>query len=186
MRNTLRAIRYLESAVLQSGSLEGIVLRYGGFYGPGTSIGEGAEMLNEIRRRRVPIIGGGTGIWSFVHIDDAASATVAAVEGGKPGIYNIVDDDPAPVSEWLSTLARVLGAKQPFRIPAWRGRLAAGEHVVVMMTALRGASNQKAKHELGWQPRWTSWKDGFRYGLSDSENHSAAQPHQTATTHSEP
>ena len=167
MRETLRAIQYLESAVLGARGLEGIVLRYGGFYGPGNAIGEGGMMLQEVRRRRVPIIGGGTGVWSFLHIDDAARATLAAMELGTPGIYNIVDDDPAPVSEWLPALAHALGAKPPLRLPAWLGRLAIGEHGVMMMTEIRGASNQKAKSELGWHPHWTTWRDGFREGLAD-------------------
>ncbi len=168
MRGTLRAIEHLESAVLQASGIEGVVLRYGGFYGPGSAIGEGSGMLNEVRRRRVPIIGGGTGVWSFIHIEDAARATLAAVERGMPGIYNIVDDDPAPVSQWLSTLARILGAKPPLRIPAWLGRFAVGEQGVVMMTEVRGASNCKAKEELGWRPIWPTWRDGFRDGLSEN------------------
>jgi len=167
-REILRAIQYLESTVMNASEIDGLVLRYGGFYGPGNTLGEGGTMLEQVRRRKVPIIGGGTGVWSFIHIDDAARATVAAVERGAPGIYNIVDDEPAPVSEWLSTLARILGAKSPLRLPAWLGRLAIGEHGVVMMTQVRGASNQKAKRELGWQPRWATWRDGFRNGLSDA------------------
>lgn len=167
-RDTLHAILHLESAVLHAEGMQGLVLRYGGFYGPGTSFGEGSGMLNEVRRRRVPIIGGGTGIWSFIHIDDAARATLAAVERGASGIYNITDDEPAPVSEWLPTLASALGAKPPLRLPAWLGRFAIGEHGVIMMTEIRGASNQKAKSMLGWSPNWSTWRDGFRHGLSDS------------------
>jgi nucleoside-diphosphate-sugar epimerase len=168
MRDTLRAIQHLESAVLQAHGIDGVILRYGGFYGPGNAIGEGGIMVREVRRRRVPIIGGGTGVWSFIHIDDAARATLAAVERGKPGIYNIADDEPAPVSEWLPALARLLGAKPPRRLRAWLGRLAVGEHGVVMMTQIRGASNQKAKSELAWRPIWTTWRDGFQSGLSDT------------------
>lgn len=167
-RETLRAIEHLESAVLGARGIEGLVLRYGGFYGPGNAIGEGGLMVLEVRRRRVPIVGGGTGIWSFIHIDDAARATLAAVERGTPGIYNIVDDDPAPVSDWLSALARIMGAKPPLRVPAWLGRLVIGEHGIVMMTDVRGASNQKAKKVLGWRPIWTTWRDGFREGLSEN------------------
>jgi nucleoside-diphosphate-sugar epimerase len=167
MRETLQAIEYLESAVLGSSGVEAIILRYGGFYGPGNGIGEGGSVVKEVRRRRVPIVGKGTAIWSFIHIDDAAQATVAALEHGPPGVYNIVDDEPATVSEWLPALAKALGAKPPLRIPAWLGRLVIGEHGVIMMTELRGASNEKAKRELGWKPYWTTWRDGFRNGLED-------------------
>ena len=166
-RETLDAIRHVESAVLGAGGMDGLVLRYGGFYGPGTSLAEGSAFLEQIRRRKFPIIGGGSGVWSFVHIDDAAHATAVAAERGAPGIYNIVDDEPAPVSEWLPALARMVGAKPPFRIPAWLGRLAIGEHGVLMMTELRGASNEKAKRELGWKPQWPTWREGFRNGLSE-------------------
>ena len=152
LRRTLDAIRYLESAVLEAEGLEGVVLRYGGFYGPGTSAGEGGYMLDDLRRRRFPVIGAGTGVWSFVHIDDAATATLAALERGAPGIYQIVDDDPAPVSAWLPALAAAAGARPPRRVPAWLARLLAGEHAVVLMTEVRGASNAKAKRELGWRP----------------------------------
>ena len=167
-RETLGAIRHLETAVLKASGIEGVVLRYGGFYGPGNALGEGGTVLEQVRLRRFPVIGGGTGIWSFVHIEDAAAATVAALEHGAPGIYNIVDDDPAPVSEWLPELARIVGAKPPLRVPAWVGRLAIGRHGVIMMTEVRGASNAKAKRDLGWRPRWASWRDGFRTGLSES------------------
>jgi nucleoside-diphosphate-sugar epimerase len=164
-RRTLDAIRHLESAVLGAEGLEGVVLRYGGFYGPGTSVGDGGFLLEEIRRRRLPIVGAGTGVWSFVHIDDAAAATAAAVERGAPGIYQIVDDDPAPVSAWLPALAAAIGAKPPRRVPAWVARLVAGEHGVVLFTDIRGASNAKAKRELGWNPAYPSWRQGFRTGL---------------------
>jgi nucleoside-diphosphate-sugar epimerase len=163
MRRTVEAMRYLEQAILSAEGVEGTVLRYGGFYGPGTSLGEGGVQLEGVRRRRFPIVAGGTGVWSFIHIDDAASATVAAVESGKRGIYNIVDDDPAPVSEWLPTLAAAIGAKPPRRVPA--ARLFVGEHGVVMMTEARGASNAKAKRELDWQPAYPSWRQGFVHGL---------------------
>jgi 2-alkyl-3-oxoalkanoate reductase len=168
LRRTLDAIRHLESAVLGAEGLEGVVLRYGGFYGPGTSAGEGGFMLEDLRRRRFPVVGAGTGVWSFVHIDDAATATVAAVERGAPGIYQIVDDDPAPVSEWLPALAAAVGARPPRRIPAWVARLAGGAHGVVLMTEVRGASNAKARRELGWRPAWPSWRQGFREGLGDA------------------
>jgi nucleoside-diphosphate-sugar epimerase len=168
LRPTLDAIRRLEAAVLGAAGIEGLVLRYGGFYGPGTSAGEGGYLLEEVRRRRVPIVGDGTGVWSFIHIDDAAAATAAAVERGAPGIYQIVDDDPAPVSEWLPALAAAIGAPPPRRVPAWLARLLAGEHVVVMMTEGRGASNAKARRELGWTPAYRSWRQGFRDGLGEA------------------
>jgi 2-alkyl-3-oxoalkanoate reductase len=154
---SLAAIRYVEERV-PAAVAEGLVLRYGGFYGPGAS----QFLLDQVRKRRVPMIGGGTGIWSFTEITDAAAATVAAVERGAPGVYNIVDDEPAPVSEWLPYLAKVLDAKPPLRVPAWLGRLAAGELAVVMMTTMRGSSNAKAKRELDWTPRYASWREGFR------------------------
>jgi 2-alkyl-3-oxoalkanoate reductase len=167
LRRTLDAIRHLESAVLGTEGIEGVVLRYGGFYGPGTSAGEGGFMLDDLRRGRFPLVGAGTGVWSFVHIDDAATATVAAIERGAPGIYQIVDDDPAPVSEWLPALAAAVGARPPRRVPAWVARLAGGAHGVVLMTEVRGASNAKARRELGWRPAWPSWRQGFRAGLGD-------------------
>jgi len=165
VRRTLEAILYLERAVLQTDGVEGTALRYGGFYGSGTSLGEGGFQLEGVRRRRFPIVGGGTGVTSFIHIDDAATATLAAIESGKPGLFNIVDDDPAPVAEWLPILAAAIGAKPPRRLPAWVARLFVGEHGVVMMRDVRGASNAKAKRDLGWQPAYPSWRDGFRRGL---------------------
>jgi nucleoside-diphosphate-sugar epimerase len=165
-RTTLDAIRYLEATVLAAEGLEGVALRYGPFYGPGTSIGEGGSLVEDVRRRRVPVVGNGGGVWSFLHVDDAAQATLAAIERGFPGIYNVVDDEPAPVSEWLPALAAAVGAKPPRRVPGWLARVAIGEHGVAMMTQIRGASNAKAKRELGWQPTWTSWREGFREGLS--------------------
>lgn len=161
VRQTLAAIRHLEGAVAGADGLEGLVLRYGGFYGPGTSIAPDGEQVAAVRRRRFPIVGGGAGVWSLVHIDDAATATGAAVERGAPGLYNIVDDEPARVAEWLPALAAAIGAPPPRRVPAWVGRLLAGEQVVTMMTESRGASNAKAKRELGWRPRHASWRDGF-------------------------
>lgn len=164
-RATLDAIRHLEAAVTAAGDLEGVVLRYGGFYGPGTSLGAGGEHLEAVRRGRFPIVGSGAGVWSFVHIDDVARATLAAIEGRAVGVYNVVDDEPAPVSAWLPALAASMGAKPPRHVPAWLGRLAIGAHGVAMMTEIRGASNAKAKRELGWQPAFASWRDGFRSGL---------------------
>ena len=161
MRETLAAIRHVEQAVLGARWTEGIVLRYGAFYGPGTSMAPGGEQFELVRRRRFPMLGDGGGVWSFVHIVDAAEATLAAVEHGRRGVYNVVDDDPAPVAEWLPALAKELGAKQPMRVPRLVGRLFAGEAGVVMMTDSRGASNAKAKRELGWRPAHPSWRDGF-------------------------
>ena len=162
MRQSFDAIRYLERAVTGATWTEGIVLRYGGFYGPGTSLSaEGGEQVKQIRERRFPVVGDGGGIWSFVHIEDAADATAAAVTRGRPGIYNIVDDDPAPVAEWLPAAASAVGAKPPRHVPRWLGRLVAGEVGVVIMTDVRGASNEKAKRELGWAPRHPSWREGF-------------------------
>lgn len=166
-RNTLAAIRYLEDAVAGADWTDGIVLRYGGFYGPGTGFATnppGAQ-TEAIRKRQFPIVGGGSGVWSFVHIADAAAATVSAIEHGPPGIYNIVDDEPAPVSEWLPVAAEAVGAKRPMRVPKWIGRLLAGEAVTIMMTEVRGASNAKAKRELDWSPRYPSWRQGFAEGL---------------------
>jgi nucleoside-diphosphate-sugar epimerase len=161
MRETLAAIRHLETAVLGARWTEGIVLRYGGFYGPGTSIGPGGEQWEMIRERKMPLVGDGGGVWSFIHIADAAEATVAAVEHGNRGIYNVVDDEPAPVAEWLPALAQTLGAKKPVHVPRFVGRLFAGEAGAAMMTELRGASNAKAKRELEWRPGQPSWRQGF-------------------------
>jgi nucleoside-diphosphate-sugar epimerase len=167
MRHTLDAIRYLEDAVTGADWTEGVVLRYGGFYGPGTSLGpEGGEHVEMIRRRRFPVVGDGGGVWSFIHIEDAAEATVAAVERGRRGVFNIVDDEPAPVSEWLPAVAAALGAKPPRRVPRSLGRLLAGEAATVMMTEVRGASNAKAKRELGWRPSHASWRDGLALGAA--------------------
>jgi nucleoside-diphosphate-sugar epimerase len=161
MRETLAAIRHLEEAVLDARWTEGIVLRYGAFYGPGTSMAPDGEQSELVRRRRFPLVGDGGGVWSFIHVADAAEATVAAVEHGRRGVYNVVDDDPAPVAEWLPALARTLGARRPMRVPRFVGRLFAGETGVVMMTELRGASNAKAKRELAWRPAHPSWRQGF-------------------------
>lgn len=161
MRESLAAIRYLENAVTGAEWTEGIVLRYGAFYGPGTSLAPGGEQLEMIRKRKFPVIGDGGGVWSFVHVADAAEATVAALERGERGIYNVVDDDPAPVRDWLPGLASQLGAPKPWRVPRFVGRLFAGEAGAVMMTEVRGASNEKAKREFGWQPRHPTWRQGF-------------------------
>jgi 2-alkyl-3-oxoalkanoate reductase len=153
MRETVAAIRHLEQTVTAAG---GIALRYGGFYGSP----EDAQ-LELVRRRRFPIVGDGGGIWSFVHLEDAAAATVLALERGAPGVYNVVDDEPAAVREWLPALAATIGAKPPRRVPRWLARLVAGESGVVLMTEIRGASNAKAKRELGWSLRYPSWRQGF-------------------------
>ena len=155
MTQSLRAIRHVEDAM--SGFPGGLALRYGGLYGPGAS----EAMLGPVRKRLFPVIGSGAGIWAFCHIEDAATATAAAVTQGAPGIYNVVDDDPAPVAEWLPFLATCLGAKPPRHVPAWLGRQLAGDAVVTMMTESRGSSNAKAKRELHWTPRYPSWRDGF-------------------------
>jgi nucleoside-diphosphate-sugar epimerase len=167
LRVPLVGILHVERAVPTIEWGEGLVLRYGGFYGPGTAISRApdAAMAGLVRKRWFPIVGDGGGVWSHVHIDDAAGATVTAVDHGQPGIYNIVDDEPAPVREWLPVLASALGAKSPRRIPRWLARLAAGEAATLMMTDGRGASNAKAKRELGWQPNYASWRVGFAQGL---------------------
>jgi nucleoside-diphosphate-sugar epimerase len=159
-RNTLDAIRHLENAVAGAAGMEGLVLRYGAFYGPCSGLFDG-PMIDQLRRRRVPVIGDGGGWWSFLHLDDAAAATALAIARGAPGIYNIVDDDPAPVREWLPAFAAMLGAKPPWRIPRWMARIAAGEHMVAMMTENRAGSNLKARRELGWSPAHPSRRRGF-------------------------
>jgi nucleoside-diphosphate-sugar epimerase len=161
MRETLAAIRHLEGAVLGARWTQGIVLRYGTFYGPGTSLAPGEEQFELVRKRKFPVVGDGSGVWSFIHVADAAEATVAAVEHGSRGVYNVVDDDPAPVAEWLPALAQTLGAKRPMRVPRFVARLLAGQAGVVMMTEIRGASNAKAKRDLGWGPAHPSWRQGF-------------------------
>ncbi|OKO74046.1 dehydrogenase [Bradyrhizobium sp. NAS80.1] len=157
---SLAAIRYLEQAVLEA-PLRGIVLRFGAFYGPGAS----EDMVELVRKRMFPILGSGAGVWSWIHVDDAAAATVAALERGSRGIYNIVDDEPAKVADWLPYFAAAVGAKPPLRLPAWLGRLVAGEVAVRWMTQGRGASNAKAKGELGLQLQNPTWREGFRRGL---------------------
>jgi len=162
-RETLAAISHLERVVPSAAPMQGIVLRYGSLYGPGAW----DAFVSLIRKRRVPIIGDGSGIWSFLHVYDAATATVAALTQGEPGVYNVVDDEPASVAEWLPFLAQAVGAKAPRRLPAWLGRLAAGEVAVSMMTQIRGSSNAKAKRELGWRPAWPSWRQGFQDGATE-------------------
>jgi nucleoside-diphosphate-sugar epimerase len=161
-RTMLDAIAHAERAAVEAG---GLALRYGALYGPGQSIGAGGETLEAMRKRRVPIVGRGAGVWSFCHVDDAASATFAAVTRGAPGTYNIVDDHPVPASEWLPGLAHAIGAKPPMRVPVWLARLVVGDFGVAWMTTARGSSNAKAKAELGWAPRYASWREGFRTGL---------------------
>ena len=161
MRSTAAALRHLEQAVLGAQRTDGIVLRYGAFYGPGTSMAPGEEQFELIRGRKFPLVGAAGGVWSFIHVADAADATLAAIEHGSRGVYNVVDDDPAPVAEWLPALAQELGAKKPMRVPKFIARLFAGEIGAMMMTELRGASNAKAKRALQWQPTHSSWRQGF-------------------------
>jgi 2-alkyl-3-oxoalkanoate reductase len=177
MRETLGAIRHLEQVVVDAG---GIALRYGGFYGSPDD-----AQLELVRKRRFPIVGEGRGIWSFVHLDDAAVATALALERGAPGIYNIVDDEPAPVREWLPALAAAIGAKPPHRVPRWLGRLAAGESGVAIMTEVRGASNAKAKDELSWTLRYPSWREGFVAAYASTTPTEGRKSHSAASaTHS--
>ncbi|GAA1730522.1 NAD(P)-dependent oxidoreductase [Isoptericola hypogeus] len=164
-RRSLRAIRYLERAVTGAAGIDGVVLRYGAFYGPGQAVSRTGAVAETIRRGRFPVVGGGTGVWSFTHIEDAATAAAAAVERGAPGVYNVVDDEPAPVTEWLPYLAQQLGGRRPMRLPAWLARPMLGQLGVAMMTTVRGSSNARAKAELGWLPRFPSWREGFRTGL---------------------
>jgi len=170
-RRSVEAIDYLER-VVTAGPIEGVVLRYGSLYGPGTSMAN--EYADLIRARKLPLVGDGAGVWSFIHADDAAKAAVVAAEGGAPGVYNIVDDEPAPVSVWLPYLAECLGARPPRHVPAWIARFAIGEVGVSMMTQIRGASNAKARRELGWEPAWRSWREGFVSGLDDIPVRTAA------------
>jgi nucleoside-diphosphate-sugar epimerase len=162
---SVRAVSELERMVTATDGIEGVALRYGFFYGPGSSYASDGSLAREVRRRRLPIVGGGRGVFSFIHVDDAAAATVAATERGAPGVYNIVDDDPAPQREWVPRYAEVLGAKRPFRVPKWLARLVAGRYVVMLATELRGASNERAKREIGWSPRYPSWRQGFAEAL---------------------
>jgi nucleoside-diphosphate-sugar epimerase len=155
-----------EREVLGTDGIEGVVLRYGQFYGPGTYYTPGSgSIARQVERRMLPIIGPGTGTSSFIHVEDAASATVAALDRGAPGIYNVTDDEPAPGREWLPVYAEAIGAKRPRRVPTWLARLVGGPMAVEFGVNLRGASNAKAKRELGWQPRYSSWRQGFREAL---------------------
>jgi nucleoside-diphosphate-sugar epimerase len=168
LRQVVEALLYLEKAVTTIEWGDGLVLRYGGFYGPGTSISmdPDAQMSAPIRKRRLPIVGDGGGVFSYIHVEDAATATAIAVERGAPGVYYVVDDEPAAQRDWLPVLASALGAKPPRRIPRWLARLVAGEMATLMMTEVKGASNEKAKLELGWEPRYASWRQGFAHGLA--------------------
>ena len=160
-QQSLDAIRHLENALLGERTMTGIALRYGNLYGPGTNVAPGGEVSALVCARKVPIIGDGGGVWSFLHVDDAATAIIAAIERGTTGVYNTCDDDPAPVAEWLPELARSLGAKPPRHVPVWLARFVAGEVGVSLMTQIRGMSNAKAKRDLSWQPRYASWRQGF-------------------------
>jgi nucleoside-diphosphate-sugar epimerase len=164
-RRSIEAIAHLERAMTSAAPIEGVALRYGSLYGPGTSMAN--EYADLVRARKLPLVGDGAGVWSFIHVDDAAAAAVVAAERGAPGVYNIVDDEPAPVSVWLPYLAECLGARPPRHVPAWIARFAIGEVGVSMMTQIRGASNAKARRELGWEPVWSSWREGFVSGLAD-------------------
>ncbi|RZU12163.1 nucleoside-diphosphate-sugar epimerase [Kribbella rubisoli] len=164
-QQTMAGIKHLESAVLNADGIEGVALRYGSFYGPTGDIGKGGSMVELIQKRRLPLIGDGTGVWSFIHYDDAASATVKAVESDVTGVFHVADDDPAQAAVWLPEFARILGAKPPRHVPAWLGRLAVGDVGVAAFTEIRGADNTLAKQTFGWQPGYASWREGFREGL---------------------
>jgi nucleoside-diphosphate-sugar epimerase len=166
MRRSLAAIGFLERAVTEATRLDGLALRYGSLYGPGTAFS--TDYVEQVRKRRLPLIGDGAGIWSFVHVDDAAAATVLALERGSRGVYNVVDDDPAPISDWLPFLADVLGVRPPRRLPTWLARLVAGEAITSMSTRITGSSNAKARRELRWEPRYRSWREGFREALTEA------------------
>jgi nucleoside-diphosphate-sugar epimerase len=168
LRPVVQALIYLEKAVTSIDWGVGVALRYGGFYGPGTgiSLDPDAEMAGPVRKRQLPIIGDGGGVWSHIHIEDAAAATALAIERGDPGVYYVVDDEPVAVRDWLPVLASALDAKPPRRIPRWLGRLVAGEMATLMMTEVHGASNAKAKRELGWDLRYPSWRQGLAKGLA--------------------
>jgi 2-alkyl-3-oxoalkanoate reductase len=162
---SIRAVSELERTVTATEGIEGVALRYGFFYGPGSSYASDGSLAREVRRRRLPIVGGGQGIFSFIHVDDVAAATLAAIDRGSPTVYNIVDDDPAPQREWVPRYAEALGAKRPFRVPRLLARLVAGQYAVMLATELRGASNERAKRELGWSPAYASWRQGFAEAL---------------------
>ena len=162
----VKALNEMEAMVLGADGMDGLVLRYGFFYGPGTHYGADGAMVVDVRRRRLPIVGKGAGVFSFIHVDDAADATVAAVERGAPGVYNVTDDEPAPMSQWVPVLAEAAGAKRPMRVPVWLAKLMGGKQAATFSAELRGASNEKAKRELGWQPAHPSWRSGFAETLS--------------------
>ncbi|NIK60576.1 NAD-dependent epimerase/dehydratase family protein [Kribbella shirazensis] len=164
-RQTMAGIKHLESAVLNADGIEGVALRYANFYGPTAALGKGGAMVELVQKRRLPIIGDGTGVWSFIHYDDAAAATVKAIESDVTGVFQIADDDPAQAAVWLPEFARILGAKPPRHIPAWLGRLAVGDVGVAAFTEIRGADNSLAKQTFDWQPGYSSWREGFREGL---------------------
>ena len=162
---SIQALHDLEDTVTQTDGIDGVVLRYGFFYGPGSSYADDGHFAREVRRRRLPVVGKGSGVFSFIHVDDAAAATVAAMDHGAPGIYNVVDDDPAPLREWVPAYAEALGAKPPRRVPVWLARLLAGRYMASMATTLGGASNAKAKARARLEPRYPSWRQGFREAL---------------------
>ena len=149
----------------QATDVRGVALRYGGFYGPGTFISADGTMVQQVRRRWAPIVGNGSGVWSFLHVHDLASATVAAIEGDAMGTFNVCDDEPAPVSAWLPALAEAVGARPPLRLPAFIARIVLPEHLLILMTEVRGGSNAKFKRAFDWQPNFASWRDGFAKGL---------------------
>jgi nucleoside-diphosphate-sugar epimerase len=161
-RESLAAIRHLEGAVIGAQGMEGIALRYGMLYGPGTNYAPDGDVAAMVRKRMFPVIGDGAGVWSFIHVVDAAAATIAAIGQGAPGVYNIADDEPAPVRDWLPVYAQALGALPPMHFPVWVGKLMVGDVGVSLMTRIRGASNAKARRELAWTPAYTSWRQGFK------------------------
>ncbi len=163
--STVRLHVEMERRIVENTSFAGLVLRFGFWYGPGTSFASDGYTAREVRRRRYPVVGNGGGMFSFVHIDDVVTATIASLDRGAPGVYNVVDDDPAPMREWLPGYAEALGAPRPLRVPVWLARLAAGTLVVGQATRMRGASNAKAKRELGWEPTYPTWREGFRTAL---------------------
>lgn len=163
---TIQLTKRMEDEIVAAEDMDGLVLRFGLWYGPGTTWAPDGYSAREVGRRRFPIVGDGGGFYSFVHVDDVASATIAALDRGSPGVYNVADDEPAPMREWLPVYAEALDARPPRRVPRWLARIVAGRYAVYMATELRGASNEKAKRALGWQPRWASWRQGFREALS--------------------
>jgi nucleoside-diphosphate-sugar epimerase len=169
----VQALRELEQRTLETPGLDGIVLRYGYFYGPRTSYAPDGQVAEMIRKRQFPIVGSGSGLFSFINVEDAAAATLAALKRGRPGVFNVVDDEPAELREWLPGYAEMLGAKPPRHVPRWLARIAAGRFMADGSVELRGASNEKAKRELAWSPRWASWRDGFRAGLGETAQSAA-------------